>query len=148
MFLPFLSLPISKAVKRCKNPLVVTDPTGGPKKLQKHRELYTVLVLQELEDLKNMLDLKPIGTIDLVDTVREKLRCIARSAMEANNALNLQTLIPHTLTWESRFIQRILELKSTQLTSTKLTGQDEGIYNNFVTAVREDMDVILEGLKS
>lgn len=145
MFLPFLSLPISNA---CKNPPEYTDPTEGPIELQKHRELYTVLVLEELEDLKNMLDINPIGTIDLVDTVREKLRCIARSAMEANNALKLQTLIRKTLGWESMYIQRIQDLKSTTSTSTQLTGQYEGIYNNFVTAVRADMDVILEGLKS
>lgn len=151
MFLPFLSLPISNA---CKNPpeLKHLDPAKGPEELKKHRELYTVLVLVEIADLKHMLDLNPIGTIltlthcvDLVNTVREKLRCIARSAMEANNALKLQTLIRKTLGWESMHIQRI---KSTTSTSTQLTGQEEDIYNNFVTAVREDMDVILEGLKS
>ena len=145
MFLPFLSLPISKA---CKNPPKYTDPTEGPTELQTHRELYAVLVQEEIAYLKHMLDLNPIGTIDLVNTVREKLRCIARSAMEANNALKLQTLIRKTLGWESRYIQRIQDLKSTTLTSTQLTPADEGIYNNFVTAVRADMDVILEGLKS
>ena len=145
MFLPFLSLPISN---ECKNPpeLKHIDPAKGPKELRKHRELYAVLVLVEIADLKNMLDLNPIGTIDLVNTVREKLRCIARSAMEANNALNLQTLIRNTLTWESMFIQELLDLKSTTSTSTQLKGKNAGIYEQLVEAVRKDMDVILKGL--